>query len=81
MRLWVVDKWGVALSWRARAACLGADPNLFFPEPNHHGLQAKAVCSTCPVRVECLEYAMAHKAYGVWGGTSERERRTLRRAM
>jgi WhiB family transcriptional regulator, redox-sensing transcriptional regulator len=42
---------------------------------------AKAVCRTCPVRVPCLDFAMAtNQDAGVWGGTSEEERRALRAA-
>ncbi len=41
---------------------------------------AKAVCSGCPVRVECLEFALEpHQEAGIWGGTSEDERRHLRK--
>ena len=66
--------------WRARGACLSADPELFFPlssaGPSVEQLnQAKTVCAGCQVRAECLEFALAtRQLHGVWGGTSEDER-------
>lgn len=71
-------------SWESRAACLDSDPDLFFPiAPSGPALQqiaqAKAICARCPVRRECLQYALAtHQIHGVWGGTSEEERHQLR---
>ena len=56
------------------------DPNLFFPITDDEARPAKAVCSTCPVRLECLEYAIATRQDdGVWGGLDEAERKRLRR--
>lgn len=64
--------------WRARAACLGVDTEIFFHDSTY---AAKAVCRTCVVREECLEYALVNREkFGVWGGRSERERRRMRRA-
>ncbi len=66
--------------WQERANCLGVDPDLFFPERGASTKEAKAVCNGCEVRLECLEYALAHgEKFGIWGGMSERERRRLRR--
>ncbi|MFC4062215.1 WhiB family transcriptional regulator [Planomonospora corallina] len=66
--------------WSRLAACLSEDPELFFPISPHgpgqmqHEL-AKAVCRRCPVRTQCLEYALStHQMHGVWGGTSPDER-------
>lgn len=68
------------LGWQKRAACLEADPELFFPERGYSSAAAKAICATCPVIAECLAYALAtHQQFGTWGGTTERERRKLRR--
>lgn len=70
-------------SWWNMAACLTADPELFFPISSTgageaHLAKAKAVCSRCPIRQGCLDYAIdSHQAYGVWGGTSEDERRRM----
>jgi WhiB family redox-sensing transcriptional regulator len=67
-----------AQNWRLAAACRGLDPKLFFPERGEDASTAKAVCARCPVRAECLADGFAEKS-GIWGGTSERERRQLRR--
>lgn len=72
--------------WRQSASCREVEPDLFFPVgvTGPAELQiatAKAVCGGCTVREECLEFAVqTNQEYGVWGGTSEEERRTLRRA-
>jgi len=67
-------------AWHQHGACRGADPNLFFPARGESVKEAKAVCARCPVRAECLEYALTNQEkFGVWGGLSERERRQLRR--
>jgi len=63
-----------------KAACLGLDPNLFFPERGASVDAAKRVCMSCPVRAECLEFALVEVVkHGIFGGTSEHERRRLRR--
>jgi WhiB family transcriptional regulator, redox-sensing transcriptional regulator len=75
--------------WQDEGSCRHADADLFFPpfdvEPTAARIArenaAKAVCAECPVRIECLEWALtADEPYGVWGGYSESERRELRRA-
>lgn len=67
--------------WQDEAACLGLDPDLFFPVRGSNATETKKVCRRCPVREACLHYAMAnHVNFGVWGGLTERERRRLRRA-
>jgi WhiB family redox-sensing transcriptional regulator len=69
------------LDWQERALCAQTDPEAFFPEKGGSTREAKRVCTRCEVRDECLEYALAHdERFGIWGGTSERERRRLRRA-
>jgi hypothetical protein len=56
------------------------DAELFHPNRGEDTAAAKAVCAECLVRVECLEYALANaEKFGIWGGTSERERRAMRR--
>jgi WhiB family transcriptional regulator, redox-sensing transcriptional regulator len=75
----------VGVSWRQSAACLGGDPELFFPVGTSGPavLQveaAKAVCRGCPVAAPCLTWALdAGVEHGVWGGLTEEERRALRR--
>lgn len=68
-----------ARAWMDRANCHQVDPDLFFPERGASIAEARAVCRACDVREECLEYALEHgEKFGIWGGKSERERRTLR---
>jgi WhiB family redox-sensing transcriptional regulator len=73
-------------SWRRNAACNGTHTDLFFPvgevgeEPVRQAEEAKVVCFACPVREECLEYALAtDQPFGIWGGTTEAERRAIKR--
>jgi WhiB family redox-sensing transcriptional regulator len=72
-------------SWRREALCRDTDPDLFFPVgttgPAIEQIEnAKAVCRQCEAQTPCLEYALAtNQDSGVWGGTSEEERRILRR--
>lgn len=66
-------------SWTQQASCTQADPEVFFPAQGASAEPAKRICLWCPVRAECLAYALAHKIrFGVWGGLSGRERRPLR---
>jgi hypothetical protein len=68
-------------AWTTDALCAQVDPELFYPETGAPNRDAKRVCGGCNVRAECLAYAIAHRErFGVWGGTTERERRRLRRA-
>ena len=72
------------MDWRDHAACRDLDPELFFPVGNTGPAlnaisQAKRVCARCPVRVPCLDWAVTSgQDAGVWGGTTEGERRVLR---
>ncbi|MGA9829855.1 MAG: WhiB family transcriptional regulator [Trebonia sp.] len=67
--------------WRQLAACRHADPELFFPVsasgPSVDQItQAKAICAGCPVRRHCVAFAVhTRQDHGVWGGTTEHERR------
>lgn len=69
--------------WKDRASCSGVSHRLFFPTsdtPQRLVAKAKAVCARCPVAEECLEYAFeTNQVSGIWGGTTEDERRSLRR--
>jgi WhiB family transcriptional regulator, redox-sensing transcriptional regulator len=74
--------------WQFRAACRGEDASLFFApsyferhdEKDRREARAKAICARCPVRVDCLDYALRIKEpHGVWGGLNEQERRALLR--
>ncbi len=68
------------MEWQARALCAQTDPEAFFPEKGGSTREAKRVCLSCEVRVDCLEYALANdERFGIWGGLSERERRRLKK--
>lgn len=67
-------------NWRALGSCATSDPDLWFAVGALEHKQAKLICRTCPVRKECLAYAMdAPVDHGIWGGLTERERRRYRR--
>ncbi len=74
------------MDWRTLAACIEEDPELFFPVGStgpavEQAEEAKRVCARCDVREPCLEFAIAtNQDAGVWGGLTEDERRTLKRA-
>jgi WhiB family redox-sensing transcriptional regulator len=68
--------------WHADALCREHPEISWFPEHGESTTPARAVCARCLVREECLEYALDDPGalrWGVWGGTTERERRALRR--
>jgi WhiB family transcriptional regulator, redox-sensing transcriptional regulator len=66
------------LSWRQRAACRGLSSDIFYPISENETDIAKSICATCPVAGACLEFALGNREReGVWGGTSERERRRI----
>lgn len=65
--------------WTADAACRDADTDLFFDERSIQRHQALALCNVCPVRADCLDYAVDTHQDGIWGGTTERQRRAIRR--
>lgn len=74
-------------AWMARAACKSENALVFFSFDSESANEriaregrAKEICSRCPVRTECLAYALEEgETYGVWGGLGERERKDLRR--
>ena len=67
-------------AWMFHARCRGINPAEFFPSDGTGVESAQRVCAECPVRAECLEYALVHRIeHGVWGGASERERRRILR--
>ena len=74
-------------TWRKDAICRDTDPDLFFPVgTTGYALvqidRAKQVCGECPVSDDCLQYAIeTNQDSGIWGGTSEEERRQIRRRL
>ena len=65
--------------WMTDGACRDMNPDLWFPSRGEDWSTPKAICATCRVRLLCKEYAIEHRERGVWGGTSEKERRDIRR--
>ncbi len=64
--------------WMAAARCRDLSPAIFFPSDGLGVELARRICVNCPVKEPCLEYALSHHIeHGVWGGTSERERRRI----
>lgn len=72
-------------SFKERGLCRFADPEMWWPngttgEEAEKITEAKRICGMCPVRVECLTYAVERRQYfGIWGGTTEEERKDRRR--
>ena len=81
-----VSVWGLlglgapdGTEWMRHGLCAQTDPEVFFPDKGESARPPKSVCAVCPVRSECLEYALErNERFGVWGGLSERERRRVR---
>jgi WhiB family redox-sensing transcriptional regulator len=73
-------------TWQLKASCRGPQAEIFFPpahaerkeEKQQREERAKAICRSCAVRVDCLDYAIRiHEAHGIWGGLNEMERKQL----
>ena len=75
------DDTAADVAWQARAACHGMDPEAFYGPPcTPIPVATLLACSVCPVRNECLDYALSHRIEdGVWGGLSPKKRRKVRR--
>jgi WhiB family redox-sensing transcriptional regulator len=72
-----------SVTWMTRGACRGEDPELFFPVASQGSAlsqisAARAVCQRCPVAAMCLAYALQTSQTGIWGGTTQEERRAMR---
>jgi WhiB family transcriptional regulator, redox-sensing transcriptional regulator len=74
-----------ARQWRAAGACLSADPDLFYPITSGRGVTSETrmalrICAGCPVRQQCLDFAMrSPEVHGIWGGTTPADRLRARR--
>lgn len=84
LSLW--EALNVDQEWRQHGRCLHAEPDLFYPLKGGSPEPAKRICNgtgdqpPCPVREECLEWAMkTGEVHGVWGGKSKEQRRKLRK--
>ena len=68
----------VELEWMQAGSCRNYPPAAFFPSDGVGVDAARKICAECPVKAECLEYALVNRIdHGVWGGCSERERRRI----
>jgi WhiB family redox-sensing transcriptional regulator len=69
-------------NWVRHAACAGHDPDHWFVPEQATYRYARPICAACPVRVDCLDWAMRAGEYqGMWGGLSPGQRRQLRRRV
>ncbi|MDP9801346.1 WhiB family redox-sensing transcriptional regulator [Arcanobacterium wilhelmae] len=68
------------LSWMEDALCAQTDPDIFYPEKGGSTAPATSICRNCPVRAECLDYAVTNDIrHGIWGGTSDNDRKRMSR--
>ena len=68
--------------WRKEAACRFMNPSIFFKERGESARDARSICATCPVSVDCLLWAVdTNEREGIWGGVALTPRRWLRRAL
>lgn len=72
----------MSTQWMTEALCRQVDAgDLFFPDKGQPVKPGKRVCAACPVRAQCLAYALEQDCRGgIWGGASDTERRRMRRA-
>lgn len=86
-RIWAAEKVSldelmIRPAWQAEGLCRVFPDANWFPLRGESTAEAKRICLRCPVRAECLDYALTTRdKFGVWGGTSERERRHLRKVV
>lgn len=69
-------------SFTGTEPCHNEDPNLFTPDSETGGPdaeRAKAVCRPCPLKQECLDWALLRGESGIWGGTTDPERHEIRK--
>lgn len=82
----MTDVAAIDRTWQMKGLCRGNHSYLFFPpstverkdERERREIKAKAICSVCPVKEDCLEFALEiREPYGIWGGLTETERRQV----
>lgn len=74
------ERLSAAMDEHGEPACAQSDPEQWFPEKGESVKHVKAICRRCPIKTECLEYALdTNQIYGIWGGLSYKERLRLRR--
>lgn len=68
-------------------SCASVGGDFWFPEKSDGSsnsvemLIAKSICKSCPHKVECAQWGVEKERFGIWGGTTERERSILRRQL
>lgn len=73
---------GLDRAWATKGACRGVETSFFYPERGDSTSAIKATCRPCPVKGECLRYALeAREKFGTWGGASENDRRRMLSAI
>jgi len=68
------------VAWKADAKCRGIAPALFFPERGGESRAAQEICASCPVKEPCAAAGL-WETHGIWGGTTEHQRRVIRRSV
>jgi WhiB family transcriptional regulator, redox-sensing transcriptional regulator len=72
---------GPVEGWKLLGNCVGKEPDIFFPDTAYNRDEvktAKDICAVCLVRAQCMDYALRHDEVGIWGGTTERERKKIK---
>ena len=68
------------LAWQTTGLCRGVTTNIFFPDDFElPDPAAQRLCRRCPAREACLQYALEHEEFGIWGGTTDDQREAMRR--
>jgi WhiB family redox-sensing transcriptional regulator len=68
------------VDWQQKAACVDVDPQVFFPAREDDSFAARKICCDCPVRMDCLVYAIENRIeFGIWGGWGVRARRRIKK--
>lgn len=68
----------MSTDWMAQGLCDELHPSTFFPSDGVGVERARKICAACTMQARCLEYALMNRIdHGVWGGTSERQRRRI----
>lgn len=74
------------LSWQEHGACVGTDPDQWYDLVDYPDMLLsrsteglRSICARCPVQPQCLEWALNHENFGMWGGLTPKERQKVRR--
>jgi WhiB family redox-sensing transcriptional regulator len=81
------ERWKVEYPiWDSTPACIGTDTNDWFAQEDKPTAYAnepllRRICSGCPVRQQCFNYALHHVVDGYWAGTTPRVRQQMRKRL